>query len=97
MKMNININKITISFKQIEGKKHENLLAQASITLKDENQDYLVISGITVWKSKNFKGLNVEPPNNKRFKFCYGSLWQKIKKEILKQYEYWEIPVIDKE
>ncbi len=94
--MKINLTEITISFKPIEGEKHENLLAYAAITLKDENYDYLVISGVTVWKSKNFKGLNVEPPKNKNFKFCYGSLWLKIKKEVIEQYEDWSMPICDK-
>jgi len=93
--MKINLTEVTISFKKPEGKHHENLLAHAAITLKDENHDYLVISGITVWKSKEFSGLNVEPPKNRTFKYCYGSLWQKLKKEILEQYENWSIPVID--
>ena len=94
--MKINLTEFTISFIKPSGKKkHENLLAYAAITLKDENHDNLAISGITVWRSNKYDGLNVEPPKNKTFKFCYGSLWDKIRKEILEQYENWSIPVID--
>lgn len=91
--MKININEIKITNKKIEGEKHPNLLATATITLKDESGDYFVISGITIWKSKINSGNNVEPPKNGFFKYCYGSLWEKIRREISKQYDYDEIPI----
>jgi hypothetical protein len=92
--MKINIKEINISVKKIEGiKKNENLLATATLTLKEESGDYLVISGITIWKSKIDGKSNPEPPKNGFFKYCYGTLWQKIRKEIARQFEWEQIPV----
>ena len=94
--MKININEIEISIKKIEREnKHENLLASASIILKDESEDCLTISGITIWKSKINNDINVEPPKNRSFKYCYGGVWKKIKKEIVKKYDYVDIPVVE--
>ncbi len=92
--MKINIKEIEISIKKIEGK-HENLLATATITLKDEMEECLAISGITIWKSKINNNINVEPPKNRSFKYCYGGLWKRIKKEISREYEYLNIPVVE--
>ena len=96
MNMKININKIEISIKKDKkDTTHKNLLATASITLKDEAEDSLTISGITIWKSKINNDINIEPPKNRFFKYCYGGLWKKIKKEIIKEYDYENIPVVE--
>jgi len=98
MKINITEIKAKINFAG-EKKNHPNILATASITLKEELGETLTISGFTVWKSLH-QGYNVEPPqSNKKFKYCQGTLLPRIKQEIIKQYEYdrkyADIPVVE--
>ena len=83
-----------------EKKNHPNILATATITLKEELGEYLIISGFTIWKSRDYDGLNVEAPkSNTKFKYCQGTLLPRIKREIERQYEqdlkYKDIPVVE--
>ena len=77
-------------------RKHENMLAHAFLTFKDDEGAYFTISGFTVWKSKEYVGLNVTPPGSKNFQYMRleSGLWRRIKAEILKAYEMERIPVI---
>ncbi len=82
-----------------EKKNHPNILATASITIKEEMGEHLTISGFTVWKSLH-QGFNVEPPQtNKKFRYCQGTLLGRIKQEIVRQYEYdsryRDIPIVE--
>ena len=98
MKINIE-EKFTItkiSIKKETNQKILNLLAYASITLTGDAGSYFVMSGFTVWNSK-FGGFNVEPPKNKNFEFHLfeKSFWKKLKNEIIKEYDYSTIPIIE--
>ena len=97
--MKINFNEITIKIKKIpiEERPHPNLLANAFLTLKEEFGSYFTISGFTVWKSKDYKGYNVKVPQKRNFDYCSfeKSLWQKLKKEIISEYERSTIPIIE--
>ena len=78
-------------------RKHENMLANAFLTFKDDNGGYFTIPAFTVWKSKEYKGLNVTEPQKTGFKYVqfesnYGRM---IKAEIVRCYEKELIPVID--
>jgi hypothetical protein len=82
-----------------EKRNHPNILAYASITLKEELGEYITISGFTVWKSIH-DGYNVEPPqSNRKFKYLQGTLLPRIKQEIIHKYEYdskyTDIPIIE--
>jgi len=95
--MKININEIKFTIKRAtDKKKHPNLLAYITLTFKEEFGEYFTISGFTFWKSK-FGGYNVEVPSKIGFKYCLieKSLWRKIKQEIIKQYDYESIPIIE--
>jgi len=95
--MKINIKEIKLTINEASGeKKHPNLLAFVTLTLKEEDGQYFSISGFTLWKSK-FGGYNIEAPGKRGFKYCLigKSLWQRIKKEIIKQYDYESIPIIE--
>lgn len=95
--MKININEIKFTIKKLTGlKKHPNLLANITIIFKEESGEYLTISGFTLWKSK-FEGYNLEVPSKPGFKFSLisTSLKNKIKKEVIKQYEYEDIPIVE--
>ncbi|MDO8632983.1 MAG: hypothetical protein Q7K38_00315 [Candidatus Wildermuthbacteria bacterium] len=85
-----------ISIKKAEGGKNPNLLAFATITFKSETGSYFMMSGFTIWISK-FGGLNVEVAKNLNFKYYIfeKSLDQKIKKAIMKEYEFLSIPIIE--
>jgi len=95
MKININEIKFTIK-KATEDNKHPNLLAYINLILEGEMGEYLSISGFTLWQSK-FDGYNIEMPGKKGFKYFLSekSLWRKIKQEIIKQYDYMIIPVVE--
>jgi hypothetical protein len=95
--MKININEINFTIKQAtDSNKHQNLLAYITLTFKEESGEYFTISGFTFWKSK-FDGYNLEVPGKSGFKYCLieKSLWRKIKQEIIKQYDYKDIPIIE--
>lgn len=92
-------NNLETSYKilKAEGeKKHKNLLAYASITFKSDSGDYFTFSGFTIWKSI-YGGYNVEVPAKINYKYflCEKGLWGKIKKEIIKQYEWDDIPIVE--
>ena len=98
MKINNVEIKVKINFAG-EKKNHANILATASISLKEELGEYLTITGFTIWKSLH-QGFNVEAPqSSKKFKYLQGTLLPRIKQEIIKQYEYdakyHDIPVIE--
>jgi hypothetical protein len=97
--MRININEITIKIRLISEteRKHENILGNASITLKEEDGGYFTISGFTIWKSKDFKGLNITEPQKPGFKYVLfePNTGRRIKAEIIKAYEMEKIPVIE--
>ncbi len=80
-----------------QDRKHENMLATASITLKEEVGGYFTISGFTVWKSKDYKGMNITEPQKPGFKYVLfeSNLGRMIKAEIVKCYEKEMIPVIE--
>ena len=97
MSIKININEIKFTIRKPTGfKKHPNLLANITLTLKEEFGEYLTISGFTLWKSK-FEGYNLGVPSKPGFKFSLisTSLKGKIKKAIIEQYEYDSIPIIE--
>lgn len=93
--MEINFTELTVKIGKMQGK-NPNLLGSAIVTLKELNGGYLSITGFTIWKS-NFGGYNVEMPKNQYFKFCLCEklLWQKIKQEILREYDMFSIPIIE--
>ena len=97
--MKININEIKFTIKQAtDSNKHQNLLAYITLTFQGESGEYLTISGFTLWKSK-FGGYNVEVPSKRGFKYCLIEkfLWRKIKQEIIKQYDYGNIPIVEED
>ncbi len=87
-----------IKIKKRENTTTTNLLADAAIKFQGSNGSYFVVSGFTVWKS-NYKGLNVDVPKNKTFQFCLfeKSLWNQIKRMIIKKYDSERIPIIEDE
>lgn len=96
--MQIKFTEITVKVNLIPEKdrKHENMLATAFLTFKDAGGGYFTISGFTVWKSKEYAGLNVTLPGNKKFQYMQlePGLWKKIKIEIMNAYEYKIIPIV---
>jgi len=97
--MKLNIREATIKIKLISEteRKHENILADAFVTFKEEEGGYFTVSGFKIWKSKfEGGGLNVTVPRNKHFEFCKfePAFWRRLKLEIIKAYEYEEIPII---
>jgi len=97
--MKINFNKIEFVIKKPTGeKKHPNLLAFIALRLEEENGEYFIISGFTLWRSK-FGGYNVEVPNKPGFKYCLISklLGEEIKQKIVKKYNYESIPIVEEE
>lgn len=96
--MKINISEITIKVNLIpeQERKHPNLLANASITLKEDEGGYFTVSGFTVWNSKH-GGFNVTVPQNRSFKYCQfePGFWKRLKLEIIKAYDYEKIPVVN--
>lgn len=97
MKIFNNSVELSVKIQKMSGNKHANLLASAIITLKGDDNTYINFSGFTIWKSK-YEGFNVEmPAKSKFFKYCLceKSLWERIKKEILKEYEKFSIPIIE--
>lgn len=94
MKINITEVNFTIT-KNTDPNKHKNLLGYATLTFKDELGDYFTITGFTIWKSKIDDLLNVEPPGKIGFKYCLGPILKKLKKEIIKQYDFQSIPIIE--
>lgn len=95
--MEIKINEVKFTIREAtEKNKHQNLLAYVSITFKEESGSYFTISSFTFWKSK-YGGYNVTVPSKPGFEYCLieKSLWRKIRKEIIAQYEYESIPVIE--
>lgn len=99
--MRINITEVTAKIRIVPEteRKHENILASASITLKNDEGGYFTISGFTVWKSKDYAGLNITVPQNPRSKFKYvqfeSGLGKKINRMIEEAYHMEKIPVID--
>lgn len=95
--MRTNITEITVKVRIApnDDRKHENILANASLTLRDEELGYFTITGFTVWKSKH-DGLNVTVPQNRQFKYLRfeTGLWTRVKKMIIDAYEEEKIPVI---
>lgn len=97
--MKINFTDIEIKITVPKEKKSENLLAKVILILKsDDGSEYFSISGFTLWKSK-YGGYNLTPPSCGYFKFCLigQSLKGKIEKEVVKQYEYNRIPIVEDE
>jgi hypothetical protein len=96
MKITMEITEIIVKIQQPKQKLHSNLLACATLTFKGKEGEYFTISGFTIWKSK-YGGYNVEPPQKRNFKYCLfeGSLWRKLKKEIIEQYDYAMIPIVE--
>lgn len=96
--MRINITELKFTIKEAtDTNKHPNLLAYVTLTFKEGTGEYFTMSGFTLWKSK-YGGYNVEVPSKRGFKYCLieKSLWRKIKQEIINQYDYDNIPVIEK-
>ena len=95
--MTINITELKFTIKKVtDGNKHPNLLAYVTLTFKEETGEYFTMSGFTLWKSK-YGGYNVEVPSKRGFKYCLieKSLWRKIKQEIINQYDYGKIPIVE--
>ncbi len=95
--MKIDITNLEIKIIEATGiKKHENLLAFVTLIFRGELGEYFTISGFTLWISKH-GGYNVEEPQRPGFQYCLfeKSLWGKIKKEIIEQFEYKKIPVVE--
>jgi len=95
--MTINITELKFTIKEAtDANKHPNLLAYVTLTFKEETGEYFTMSGFTLWKSK-YGGYNVEVPSKRGFKYCLieKSLWRKIKQEIINQYDYDNIPVVE--
>ena len=86
----------SISITKATNVKNTNLLAYATVRFDGGQDCYFILSGFTVWISK-FGGLNVEVAKNGNFKFHIfeKSLLEKLKKEIIKQYEFSAIPIIE--
>lgn len=93
--MEINFTELTVKIIDIK-KTHPNLLASAMVTLKEQGGVYLTISGFTIWISKH-GGYNVEMPQKPGFKFCLceKTLLERIKQEILREYEKSTIPIVE--
>lgn len=87
-----------------EDKKHENLLAYAFVTLRGgegEINNYMTITGLTLWKSKFEGKYHVAEPGKSNFKYCiFGESFKKVLTDmIVCQYEsdkeFDEIPIIN--
>jgi hypothetical protein len=94
--MKIEINECTCKVSPVEKAQHPNLLANVSVSFKGIGNQYFTITGFTIWKSK-FGGLSVQLPQKNGFKYLLveKSLWKKISKEILSQYDYANIPIVE--
>ncbi len=98
--MKTNLNEITVKVTLIPetDRKHPNLLANVSITLKDDEGGYFTISGFAIWKSK-FEGqpLNITVPKKPGFSYCRfePGFWRRLKSEIIRAYGYERIPIVE--
>ena len=96
--MKINITEVNFTIKKnVDPNKHENLLGYATLIFKDDLGDYFTITGFTIWKSKINGLLNVEPPGKIGFKYCLGPILKKLTKEIIEQYNFQSIPIVEEE
>ena len=96
--MSVNFREIKIKTKPINDIKHQDAKAQAFLSFVDEHGRTFTISGFTVRTSKYpTGGYYVTPPSNKRFQFFLAerSLWKEIEKEIIKEFEKANIPIIE--
>jgi len=101
--MKINIKKVKFNIKLAVDKERPDLLAYTSLIFAEENKRYFAISGFTIRKSK-FNGKPYLAPPSRRTKngfFVYTlfekTLWREIEKEVIKQYEYETIPIIEED
>ncbi len=95
--MKINIQEIRIKIKLVDNIKYPDVKAQVFLSFSDEHERTMTFSGFTVRKSKFNNGYYVTPPSNKLFKFFRAeeSWWKEIEKEIIKEYDYAIIPVVE--
>ncbi len=97
--MKINFVELKFSIKLATDKKYPDLLAYVSIKFIDEENRYFSCNGFTIRTSKFDQSPYIVPPSKKfgagffKFNLIEKSLWNKISKEILEQYEYESIPV----
>lgn len=79
-----------------QGTKHPNILGNAIVKFAFTENEFLSLSGFTIWKSQ-YGGYNITPPGRGRFKHCLFDpiTKKKIDKLILEEFEYAEIPTIN--
>lgn len=94
--MQIEINEVTCKVEIKKITKTPNLLANVHLTFKGPGNHYFTITGFSLWKSQ-YSGLNLEPPKKGFFKFVLfeKELKKMIMKEVIKAYDYKDIPVIE--
>ncbi|MBU2539810.1 hypothetical protein KJ786_01450 [Patescibacteria group bacterium] len=99
--MKINIQELKSTIKLTNDSKRSDLLAYVSITFIEEHKRNFTCNGFTIRKSK-FDGKPYLTLPSKRngddyykFNIIEKSLFKEIETEILKQYEYITIPVVE--
>ena len=100
--MKINIQELRFKINSTHDSKHPDLLAEVFITFVDEHSRYFICNGFALRKSKfgDHKPYLISPSKKSgngyyKFNLIDKSLWKEIEKEVIKQYEYKNIPVIE--
>jgi hypothetical protein len=97
--MKISINEIQFKISQASDKDRPDLLAHLSIKFIDDEGRFFSCSGFTIRKSKYDGNPYIALPSKKvakgffKFNLVEKSLWKKIEKEALDQYDYETIPI----
>jgi hypothetical protein len=100
--MKINIKEIQPTIKIVTNKKYPDLLAYVSLRFIEEHERHFTVNGFTIRTSKyNHKPYLVPPSKSMSSKGFYKfvlveeSLWKKIEKTVIREYEYQNIPIIE--
>jgi len=102
--MKIYIQEAKFTIKPACDEKYPDLLAFVSMKLIDDHSRHFTVNGFTVRKSKYDGKPYLLPPSKSMggkgfFKFVLSekSLWREIEKEVVEQYQYESIPIIEED
>lgn len=101
--MKITFNKMDPTIKKVEDSRSLDLLAYVSLKLTEEHERHLTINGFTIRKSQHNGKPYLVPPSRSlgygkgffKYTLIEESLWKEIEREILKEYNYSTIPIIN--
>ena len=102
--MKINITEIKFTIKSVEDQKYPDLLAYVSMTFFDDKRRHFTENGFNLRKSKFDGGKPyLTAPSKKssrgyyKFNLVEKTLWKEIEREVIEQYEYETIPIVNKD